>query len=140
MDEEKRLVRLSDFGLTMGDLVTFASDHDSTGGVIFQIVENYDSPVPHRGGYWSRKHAPEAKGLQPLQIRGYTRLKPVFEFAATSLGSRPRGKGSTVIVYHDEHIKKVAPLDIITLGVKYAELGNLIRDIALKRGMATKGE
>ena len=65
---------------------------------------------------------------------GFVRINPIFNFFATDKGKNPSGKGKTIIIEYkmiSYHLKKV---DIVTLGVKYLELGNLIRDLARAGG------
>lgn len=134
---------LTSYGFAVGDIVTYASDEDSTGGVIFQIVENCDPVVPAgrkprgRGNYSYDLVDEQGRKIEPMRINGYIRLKPLYAFFPTELGKKPRGKGTTVLLYHSilkegDRVKKV---DLVTLGTRYAELGTLIRDLALAGGM-----
>ncbi len=131
---------LADHGFALGDIVTYASDEESTGGVIFQIAENCDPIKPTalapRGRYAHDPVDEKGKKLQPMQVNGYVRLRPLFAFFPTELGQKPKGKGQTVLLYHArlKHVKKV---DLVSIASKYAELGNLIRDLAVSHGMVT---
>lgn len=138
-------LKLEDLGFKVGDLVTYNSDKESTGGIVFIIETNFDSPVPddERHRWSSKKHShPNGKPLKPMEVQGYLRLKPLFDFFPTTLGANPKGAGSTVLVYHTDikrytqYMKKV---DLVTLGTKYMELGNVIRDLAIKHGMVSQG-
>jgi len=130
-------VKLSNFGLALGDVVTFALDDQSTGGIIFEIAENFDSPIdPEKRREFVRdgRYLLNRTRLTPMQVDGYMRLRPLFEFFPTELGKNPKGKGGTVLVYHFM-IERVKKIDVLSLGSKYVELGNLIRDVAIKHGM-----
>ena len=54
--------------------------------------------------------------------KGYIRLKPVFNF----FGAR-----ATKAVWHD-HLKLLQKVDVVRLGLKYMELGEFIRTLAMK--------
>jgi len=130
---------LSGAGFKVGDLVTYSCDKESTGGIIYQISLNYDSPLPkEERSRWSRSniHPVTKKLLKHMEVIGYMRLKPVFSFFPTYKGKKPSGLNSTVLVYHND-IKNVVKVDLLQLASKYAELGNLVRDIAVAAGMAT---
>lgn len=130
------MITLASAGLKVGDIVTFASQKQSTGGVIFQVSMNFDSPIPKCDRRRGKKHEHPVtkKQLKPMEVEGYVRLKPLYTFFATSRGRKPIGAGETVLVYHCDlyRVKKVELLDVMT---KYAELGNVIRDLAVKHGM-----
>jgi hypothetical protein len=150
---------LEDTGLKVGDLVLYTSVKDSTGGVIFQIVENTEPVVPHttertvrvnrqrydnashnyvyvnceevQRGLWDKN----GKKIMKSAVHGFVRIKPIFDFFATNKGKAPIGKNNTIII-HYEHIRDVlVPVDLVLLGTKYVELGNIIRDIARRNGM-----
>lgn len=129
---------LAEHNLTLGDLVVYSSDDDSTGGIVFQIVENCDPVKPagmvKRGSYSHDPVDEKGKKIPPMKINGYVRLKPFYSFYPTQLGSKPKGKGETVLLYHAA-LKRVQKVDIVDLATKYTELGNVIRDVAMYRGM-----
>jgi len=131
---------LEKIGLKIGDIVTFASDKESTGGVIYQITMNYESPIAKEKRlsiYETVFHPVSGKKMKPMEVRGYLRIRPIFTFFPTRKGKAPGGADSTLIIYHDElrNLKKIELLDIAT---KYAELGNIIRDLAVKGGMVSE--
>lgn len=145
-------LKLEDLGFKVGDLVTYNSDKESTGGIIFTIAKNYDSPVPdgdrHRWGpkhYGPKHYGPDGRPLKPMEVQGYIRLKPLFEFFPTRLGANPKGAAGTVLVYHTDlkrYTQFMKKVDLVLLGAKYMELGTLIRDLAIAHGMpaqATNG-
>lgn len=143
---------LDDVGLKLGDLVSFLSDKESTGGIVFQIVENVDRAKPASTSriitvcreVWSHatqryentsvketEHGEwdeQGRRISPGHARGYVRIKPLFEFFATRKGKKPKGKGDTIMIYYDQ-LYLLRKVDIVTLGVKYVELGNIIRDM-----------
>lgn len=135
-------LKLEDLGFKVGDIVTYDCDDESTGGVIFTIAVNYDSPVPDdQRSRWGQQHFDEkGKRLQPMEVNGYIRLKPIFEFFPTQKGKKPKGKAGTVLIHHtsikswrgDMTLRKI---DVLAIASKYAELGNLVRDIAIMHGM-----
>jgi|SRR6478735_610090 len=150
---------LAECGFKLNELVLFSSDKESTGGVIFQIVEDNEPVVPATKsrattrtvrnwntptgtpevttvpdieyGAWDAK----GKKISYANTVGFIRVKPVFEFFATPKGKKPKGKGTTLIIYYRDishHLKRV---DLTVLGTKYLELGNLIRDFVRANGM-----
>lgn len=129
---------LAEHNLTIGDIVTYRSNKDSTGGVVFQISENCD-PVKHHNMI---SHSPysyvlvdeKGKKIPTMCIKGYIRLRSIFSFFPTDLGEKPKGKKNTVLVYHND-LGRVKKVELLTIATKYAELGNLIRDIAKDQGM-----
>lgn len=149
---------LSDANLKVGDIVLFSSVKESTGGVLFKIVEDKE-PVEGavtskkaivKDDYWEPKTGKwthgdvekiiygawdaNGKKIMNAAVMGFVRIKPLFDFFATSKGKNPTGKNKTLIVSYGnlESLKKV---DIIVLGMKYVELGNIIKDIASSKGM-----
>lgn len=139
--EWRSQVTLAESGLAVGDLVTYDCDDQATGGIVYQIVKNCD-PLPE-GALVNEA----GKKPKEMELRGYIRLKPLFEFFPSSRGTRPTGLGSTVLVHHKgrnfrhfpgyEPLKDVRKVNIVTLGLKYAELGSVIRSIAMSGGMVT---
>jgi len=129
-------VTLKDLGHTVGDLVVYNSDDESTGGVIYQISENCDpvTPASVKKTWPQQEFDEKGKRIPPMKIAGYVRLKPMFEFFPTNRGKQPKGKGSTVLVYHSQIERGMKKIDITTLGVKYMELGNMIRNVAVAAG------
>lgn len=136
--------KLADFGYKLGDLVTFSSDKESTGGVIFEIAVNFDSPVPDNERYTFRgetaaKYKIGKRALRPMEVMGYLRLKPVFSFFPTKLGQKPKGADNTLLLHHyAADIQRMHKVDLINLGTKYAELGNLLRDMARMGAQASQ--
>lgn len=135
-------LKLEDLGFKVGDIVTYDCDDESTGGVIFTIAVNYDSPVPDaERNRWGRDHHDPITGkkLQPMEVNGYIRLKPIFEFFPTERGKKPKGKAGTVLVHHTtiKHWREpqIRKIDVLSIAAKYAELGHLVRDIAVMHGM-----
>jgi len=149
---------LSDVNLKIGDVVLYSSDKESTGGVLFKITEDQEPVI---GATTSRNVIVKEKQFEyrtnnykwcdvkktifgawdvngnkimVASIIGFVRIKPLFEFFATRKGKNPTGKNKTIIIsYNDlERLKKV---DIVLLGTKYMELGNIIKDIASSKGM-----
>ena len=128
-------VTLKDLGHAPGDLVTFDSDDESTGGVIYQISENCDPVTPASAlAAWPQQEFDEKGRRIPPMTAGYVRLKPMFEFFPTNRGKQPKGKGSTVLVYHSQIQRGMKKVDLTVLGVKYMELGNMIRNVAVAAG------
>jgi hypothetical protein len=132
---------LAELGFAVGELVTYSNNGESTGGIIFQIVKNCDAikPASHRkrGSYGQDAIDEKGRVIKPMELSGYLRLKPIYAFFPTSLGASPKGAGETVLVYHNQpnltmYLKKV---DLLLLAKKYAELGNICRDIARIQGM-----
>jgi hypothetical protein len=129
----------------------FSSDKESTGGVLYKIVESTE-PVPgavtsqqikvehSRYDYNSKSVKTEvvektkfgawdANGnkIMIAAIKGFVRISPLFEFFATR-------KGKTLIIEYDE-LYRLQKVDIVTLGVKYVELGNIIKNLAQKNSL-----
>lgn len=105
-----------DFGLSVGALVTYSNDELSTGGIIYRVVEDVP-PTKEKRNAWERN----------IEALGAIRLRPFFEFHATELGSRPKGKAKTIVVHYDR-LKDVVKADLTGLATKYAQLGLIIRD------------
>lgn len=149
---------LAETGFKMGDLVSYACDKHFSGGVIFQIVEDtppvtnitrsrlvtrmckmyvsetnsYErkSVTRNEYGVWDEK----GKKLPVDAMHGFIRIRPLFEFFATPKCSKPSGKGSTIIVKYRAIVRQVKAVDLVVLGAKYLELGNIMRDIAKTGG------
>lgn len=139
-------LKLEDMGYKLGDLVTYDDDEHSTGGIIFVISDNFDSPVPDAERHtWNSRgagdqYAIKGRRLKPMEVYGYLRLRPIFSFFPTSLGKKPLGAGGTVLVHHTElkksyNLERMKHLDLVTLGTKYLELGNVMQDLARAGGM-----
>lgn len=139
---------LAELGFKVGDLVAYDSDDESTGGVVFRIIKNCDPVTPHgmmavqRRGYGHNNVPVDSRGkkIPAMEINGYVRLKPIFSFFPTTRGKKPLGLNQTVLVYHnvlrqDRQKCQVTKVDMLTLAGKYAELGNLVRDLAVLGGM-----
>jgi len=150
--------RLADFGLAVGDLVLYASGRDETGGIIFRIVEDTHPQKPHstsktvqrhretydqgsnkwvtklvdvtEHGYWDAN----GRKLMDAAIAGFVRIRPTFDFFATRKGRQPKGKGETLIIKYSA-LRDLKKVDLVLLGAKYIELGNLLRSVAVKNGM-----
>lgn len=143
-------LKLEDLGFKVGDIVTYDSDEESTGGVVFVISQNYDSPVEdtERRTYGKKHHDSKGKLLKPMEVMGYIRLKPLFKFFPTERGAKPKGAGATVLIHHTT-IKadiqqtwrkaRLFKVDVLSLASKYAELGNVVRDLAIMHGMVPGG-
>ncbi len=143
---------LADKGFALGDLVTYSSSEQSTGGVIFQISKNREPqpafdhtgksvpPVPLEG-YRSRyeiRHTKvyrrDGKKMPKMDFEGYVRLTPFFEFFSTSWNTTGvDGKVGNVLVYHRD-LAQAKKVELVTMGIKYVELGNLLRELAIKGG------
>lgn len=78
----------------------------------------------------------QGKKITAMSIQGCVRIKPVFDFFASSKGKNPRGKNGTIVVYNSLIKKKLRHVDLVLLGSKYVELGNLMCELA-KRGAET---
>ena len=128
-------------GLQLGDLVTMDDVQDSTGGIVYQIVEDQVPVVPHTTekkitnnectvyGAWDEN----GKKIMISALSGFVRIKPLFTFYPTYKGKSPRGKGETIIVaYNDLH--RLHKVSITDLGTKYIELGELIKSMMRKGG------
>lgn len=173
-----QIKKLSDANLVIGDYVAYESVKNSSGGVIYQIIENVE-PIPqseiirskmvnskrrtwkwkdpsiekmlywkmparqdgvngcyvieqhsvNKRGYWDKNGKP----VLVSAIKGYVRIKPIFDLFATQTGKNPKGKNGTCVVEYTMIPSVIKKLDIVTIGTKYVELGNLIRDIATLR-------
>lgn len=165
--------KLADHGFALGDLVLYTSVRDSTGGVLFQIINDTSPVKPHttkrtvvkkrsewkpnpgigaqlwggRGSndgkyveveYEAAEHGAwdeSGKKIMVAATRGFVRIKPIFDFFATNKGKSPRGKGETLIIEYRDIKHSLVRVDLVLLGSKYVELGNIIRDVARKEGM-----
>lgn len=136
---------LADHDLKLGDIVTYDPGIGPTGGVIYRIVydagpvagEMKTTPKRRRWGTSNVSRfylTKDGKKIGLKEHTGYVRLKPEFDFFATKLGKKPGGENGTKVVHYDD-IKKLNKVDITALGVKYLELGNFMRSIALENGM-----
>lgn len=153
---------LSDYGFRVDDLITYDSTDESTGGTIYRIVEDKSPVAPtttqrpavrnhvaadRRGfsfttqeeytefGAWDDK----GRAISKCNQLGYVRIKPIFQFLPTARGAAPKGKSGTLMIYYTmlPELKKV---DIVALGVKYAELGNILKDVMRHRGAELNDE
>lgn len=115
-------------GIAVGDLVTYSDDELSTGGILYQVVAD-EPPVKPNGAAWTRN----------IKETGAIRLRPFFEFLPTGLGSNPKGKARTVIIHYNR-LQHVGKPDLAQLAAKYAQLGLIIRDLAVKGGMEASPE
>lgn len=152
---------LADVGFSLYDIVVMNSFKKSSGGILYKIVEDVPPTVP---AMTSKKIMRQPKGWDPKTGRyvntgpkreeteygmwdkdgkklleasryGYVRIKPVFELFATSVGKNPSGKDGTIIVPYWELNRNVKRIDIVDLGTKYVEFGNMIKDLAAQRGV-----
>lgn len=149
-------------GLTVGDLVVYKSEgwasiKASTGGVIYQIVEDTPPVVPAKTvrmiaatgqrydgatnmwvdrtglmeeyGEWDSS----GKKIMASALNGFIRISPLFTFFPTVKGKEPKGKGKSIIIEYCnlELIKKVT---VEELGCKYVELGELMKLLMRKGG------
>lgn len=157
--QSTRPVTLAECGFKLNELVLFLSDKESTGGVVFQIVEDNEPvkvaiksrPTTVRRSEWDPKTGKHevrmvpsiehgewdehGKKIEAKDVAGYVRIKPIFEFFATPKGKKPKGKGATLIIYYRDIRQCLQRVDITQLGAKYLELGNLMRDIVRVGGM-----
>jgi len=149
---------LSDVGLKLGDIVMFSSDKESTGGVLYTISEDtepVEGAVTTRKTFRDKKEynyktnqyemrkvedwesgawAPDGTKIMVAAVTGFVRIKPLFEFFATRKGKKPKGKDTTIIIYYNG-LDKLKKLELIELGTKYVELGNIIKSLAVSKGM-----
>ena len=149
---------LAETGLKVGDLVLYTSVKDSTGGVIFQIVQDTEPVEPasrkrmvtvkkrqwdnrlqsyaihqveeEQYGYWDA----QGRKIMDAAVEGFVRIRPIFDFFATKKGKHPRGKDSTLIIHYRYIRHSLQPVDLVLLGTKYVELGLVIRDLAKRNG------
>mgnify|MGYP001583955292 CR=1 FL=1 len=151
---------LADAGFKVGDLVQYSSDKESTGGVIFQIVQDIEPTPPacvrRKATVKKRIYNPstnnydfhevevtqygawdaDGKKIMASAVDGFIRIRPIFEFFATPKGKNPKGKGDTLIIqYHELKHNRIKHVDLVLLGTKYVELGNIMRDIVRRGGM-----
>ncbi len=153
---------LRECGFKLNELVLFANDKESTGGVIFQIVEDVEPTKiasrsrpttkrkneynPRTGSYESKMVADieygawdeHGKEIGRKDQVGYVRIRPIFEFFATPKGKKPKGKGGTLIIYYDDIHLSLQRVDLAVMGAKYLELGNVMRDI-VRNGVSDEG-
>ena len=74
-------------------------------------------------GAWDEKGKPILKS----RINGAVRIAPVFTFFPTSRGSKPIGKGGTIIVEYCSLYRALKRVDLVEVCGKFAELGEFIR-------------
>lgn len=149
-----------DFGLNVGDIVTFASENDNTGGCIYQIVFDQTPIAPHttrrtttrtrtkfnwrdnsksqetetyehvEHGRWDE----QGRKIKPCDVAGYVRIKPLFTFYPTPRGKKPKGAGETIMVYYGHGVSQLKKVEVADLGAKYVELGELMKFLLRKGG------
>jgi hypothetical protein len=147
---------LSDVGLKVGDFVAMSNDKETSGGIIYQIVEDTEPVTPAKTrqkivskqkvfdliskqyelkdveetvhGFWDVN----GKKIMTAAVYGFVRIKPIFNFFALERGLRSTGKRNTTIVYYSE-LSNLKLVDAVSLGSKYVELGNLIRDMMMSK-------
>ena len=149
-----------ELGFALHDIVALNSYKKSSGGVLYRIVEDVPPVIP---AFTSKKvmrrptrYDPKTNKYVKLEKReetkygmwdkdgnklleasryGYVRIKPVFELFATSKGKNPTGKDGTLLIAYWELVHgAVKRIDIVDLGTKYVEFGNLIKDLANYHG------
>lgn len=162
---------LADHGYAVGDLVTYINVKDSTGGIVFRIIDDVRPVKPHTtsrktirkrkewqgaGNMWSGITAGGSGGGKYIEVErefiergfwdesgkkimvaatnGFIRIKPIFEFFATTKGKNPRGKGNTIIIEYGYIKNSLMKVDLVVLGSKYVELGLIIQGLAKKNG------
>ncbi len=171
LDKDLYEQTLADHGYAVGDLVTYINVKDSTGGIVFRIIDDVRPVKPHatsrktvkkykewqRSGAWTgaftgtpatgkyvevdrevTEHGAwdeNGKKIMVAATHGFIRIKPIFEFFATPKGKNPRGKGNTIIIEYSWIRTALVKVDLVILGSKYVELGNIIHNIARKEGM-----
>ncbi len=148
------LKKLKDCGpYALGDYVFCNNEKKLTGGIIYQIVQdvepvkvdctekkvmqkrydyvtsNYVNKEVTKYGNWDAK----GKKIILAATRGFIRIKPVFTFFATRTGLKPKGKNGTIIIEYGDIKWFIKPVDIVSLGTKYLELGNIINDIVKRK-------
>jgi len=129
---------LAEYNLAEGDFVCVRAA--SWGGEIYRIVREH-APVPVKpeeeyvkvvAGRRYRRSVRiyrdfNGKRVQLREKEGYVQLQPVFDFFG--LGTkRPK-----YVCSYD--VKRLSKVDIVTLGSKYVELGNLLKEIMAEKGM-----
>lgn len=142
----------------IGDLVTYGDAKASPGGVIYQVVsDNPPAKVAFRSkkvkkirsqwdnvkctwietemeiteyGSWDEQW----RKMLVAEEFGFLRIRPVYSFFPTNRGKNPVGKNGTIIVSYTESKNLLKKIDLVTVSSKYAELGNVIRDIAKNLG------
>lgn len=74
----------------------------------------------------------DANGKKILEAAtyGFVRIRPVFDFFVSSRMKNPFGKGQTIIVHYRHMQGWLRHVDLVLLGLKYVELGNIMREIA----------
>lgn len=151
---------LKEAGYTLYDIVALNDVQKSSGGVLYKIVEDVpptkpattEKKVMRQPSVWDAKTGRYVKngpkreetqygswdkdGNKLLEAArfGYVRIKPVFELFATSKGKNPQGKNGTLLITYEELPYNVKRIDIVDLGTKYVEFGNLIKDLASRHG------
>jgi len=92
---------------------------------------HYENVVRQRTirGSWDEN----GKKIQPCDVHGFVRIKPLYSFYPTKVGKEPKGKNNTLMIYFDE-LYRLKNIDLVALGVKYSELGNLLVTIARRGG------
>jgi len=128
---------LAELGFVVGDLVTVDINDECSGGIIYRIVHNCDpvGSTKKRGPQHATYVMPDGRLVGAKEHHGYVRVQLIFNFFPTSRGKKPKGKDGTLILHHPNLTQVAQHVDLITLGTKYLELGNMLRDIAMKGGM-----
>lgn len=154
---------LAEIGFALNDHVTVSINDDSTGGVIYKIVEVCDplegfvgeKEGTRKESFWNSKTCKyevrevncmisgawdkDGKKVLVVAKRGYIRLAPVFYFFPTSLGADPKGKKGTLMLTHDNVIElkrfdRIKKITIVELTTKHAELTDFIARFASAAG------
>ena len=128
---------LAELGFVVGDLVTVDINEECSGGIIYQIIHNCD-PVgsqAKRGTAAERRYEmPDGRQVGAKEHHGYVRVKPIYNFFPTNRGKKPKGKDGTLILHHPNLMQVAKSVDLIVLGTKYLELGNMLKELAMKGG------
>lgn len=97
------------------------------------------SPKIEGNGNWIQKQRLEhgnfnenKKKIPLYKVNGFLRLRPVFEFYPTHVGSNPKGLGGTVLI-NSWQFDTVKHVTLLELAQKYAEFGKLIQNVVSMR-------
>jgi len=154
MTDKLKLKTLRDCGpFAVGDFVFCNDIKKETGGVIYQIVQDTEpvkvhatvkkttrkeyvfktnsfKNVPYNAyGFWDEN----GKKIAICATRGFIRIAPRFTFFASPTGTRPKGKNETILIEYPDVSRLLKPVDIVSLGVKYVEFGDIIKEIVARK-------
>jgi hypothetical protein len=130
---ESMAVKLSDFGLAEGDLVTVEGHGLNSGGNIYRILKDSPPRSDARWGQytdysprWSRKSRKEkrrdgwvdAKGylINPTRLRGCIEVMPVFSFMAYPTGAKAGRK----LISYSKIKRQVKKIDLMAMATQFA--------------------